>query len=125
MAAIKSRDTSAERRIRSALHRTGVRYRLGQQIVVEGRRVRPDIVFRGAKVAVFIDGCFWHGCAEHCRMPSSNVDYWRPKIDRNQARDRRNDEELLAAGWTVVRVWEHDEPSAVVERVIGALRQAP
>lgn len=125
MAAIKSRDTSAERRIRSALHRAGVRFRLGQQIVTGGRRVRPDIVFRRARVALFIDGCFWHGCPQHCRMPSSNVKYWNPKIERNRTRDQRNDEELRATGWTVVRVWEHDDPAAVVDVVTTALGRAP
>ncbi len=122
MAAVRSTDTSIERRLRSALHASGVRFRLGQTIAVQGRRVRPDIVFKAARVAVFVDGCFWHGCPEHCRTPSTNVEYWSPKIERNRARDALNDDELRAAGWTVVRVWEH-EPAGGVAKSIKDLIQ--
>lgn len=122
MAAVRSTDTSIERRLRSALHASGVRFRLDQTIAVQGRRVRPDIVFKAARVVVFVDGCFWHGCPEHCRTPSTNVEYWSPKIERNRARDARNDDELEAAGWTVVRVWEH-EPAAGVAKSIKHLIQ--
>ena len=111
MAAVRSTNTTPERSMRAALHRQGVRYRLGQVIETDGRRIRPDLVFKGARVAVFVDGCFWHGCPDHCRKPGSNVEYWHGKIDRNRARDLRNEEALTAAGWIVVRVWEH-EPAA-------------
>lgn len=117
MAAVRSTDTTPERRLRSALHALGVRYRLGQVIVADGRRVRPDIVFKNAGVAVFVDGCFWHGCELHCRMPSSNKDYWEPKIARNRSRDQRTDEALAAGNWEIIRVWEHDDPEAVAEQV--------
>jgi DNA mismatch endonuclease (patch repair protein) len=110
MAAVRSTDTTPERSVRRALHHLGVRYRLGQVIPAGGRRVRPDLVFKGARVAVFVDGCFWHGCPDHCRRPGSNVDYWNAKIERNQARDARTAEALREAGWTVVRVWEHEPP---------------
>ena len=95
MAAVRSTDTTPERSVRRALHHLGVRYRLGQVIQAGGRRVRPDLVFKGARVAVFVDGCFWHGCADHCRRPGSNVDYWNAKIERNQARDARTAEAFL------------------------------
>jgi len=80
-------------------------------------RVRPDITFTRRRVAVFVDGCFWHGCPEHQRKPRSNVDYWKPKLDANVARDRRVDAALLAAGWRVVRVWEHEDPADAAARI--------
>ena len=110
MAAVRSNNTSPELRVRYALHSLGVRYRLDQTIALGGRKVRPDLVFRGARVALFVDGCFWHGCETHCRMPSSNVGYWNSKIDRNRARDRSVDEILGQNGWTVMRIWEHEDP---------------
>jgi DNA mismatch endonuclease (patch repair protein) len=84
-------------------------------------RVRADIVFPSAKVAVFVDGCFWHGCAEHQRLPQSNADYWGPKLARNAERDRLIDVALAAAGWCVERVWEHEEPDAAAERLQRAV----
>lgn len=124
MAAVRSTNTTPERLLRSALHALGVRYRLGQTIHAGGRRVRPDIVFKRAGVAVFIDGCFWHGCPEHCRMPGSNTDYWNAKIERNRARDYATDEELRAAGWIVMRAWEHEDPRTAAERVQRRIQQA-
>src|SRR4051794_35326709 len=117
MAAIRSRDTTPERLVRSALHRKGVRFRLGQSIRLPDRRVTPDLVFRGAHVAVFVDGCYWHGCPKHCRMPSSNQAYWKQKIGGNQVRDRRTSEELEDAGWVVLRFWEHESPDAVATAI--------
>lgn len=127
MAAIKSTDTSPERRLRSALHGRGVRFRLGQSITTQGRNVRPDIVFKLASVAVFVDGCFWHGCPDHCRRPASNSEYWTAKIDRNLARDRVIDSALKAEGWTVMRFWEHhdaSEAAAIIEQFLRARRPA-
>lgn len=121
MAAIRSRDTAPEVALRSALHRRRVRFRLGQFIVVAGRRIRPDLVFKRARVAVFVDGCFWHGCKLHCRMPTSNREYWQSKISRNCERDTRTDELLRGDGWTVVRAWEHDSIDEVCERVLTGL----
>lgn len=91
------------------MHSRGVRYRLGQVVITPERKVRPDLVFKLARLAVFVDGCFWHGCREHCRRPGSNSDYWRAKIDRNGKRDRVVDAALEAAGWTVMRFWEHQD----------------
>lgn len=84
---------------------------------------RPDFSFRREKVAIFVDGCFWHGCPRCFRMPATNVEYWETKIARNVARDRRTTRELRGKGWTVVRVWEHSlrEPDRVVSRVRRAL----
>jgi DNA mismatch endonuclease (patch repair protein) len=80
-------------------------------------RRSADVVFRRAKVAVFVDGCFWHGCPIHMTWPVANHDWWRDKIERTRARDADTDARLAAAGWTVVRIWEHDEPAAAAERV--------
>ncbi|MGW3140278.1 very short patch repair endonuclease [Streptomyces sp. NPDC001139] len=121
MAAIKRRDTKPERTIRSMLHAAGKRYRVDLRLQLEGAKPRPDIVFTRARVAVFVDGCFWHCCPEHGRKPGVNGGYWGPKLERNVARDRAADEALSAAGWTVVRVWEHEAPEEAVERILGVL----
>jgi DNA mismatch endonuclease (patch repair protein) len=114
--------TKCEVRVRSALHRMGLRFRKDLPLVLEGLRVRPDIVFTRAKVAVFVDGCFWHACPEHFHAPKSNLGYWEPKIRANVERDRRVSEGLRAAGWEVCRVWEHQDPAdaaATVGRVVS------
>ncbi|QMU79828.1 very short patch repair endonuclease [Streptacidiphilus sp. PB12-B1b] len=121
MAAIKRRDTKPEREIRSLLHGAGKRYRVDVRLDLDGVRPRPDILFTRAKVAVFVDGCFWHCCPEHGRQPGVNGQYWGPKLERNVARDRAADEALTAAGWTVVRVWEHEVPTEATWRIIRAL----
>jgi DNA mismatch endonuclease (patch repair protein) len=100
-------DTKPELALRSALHRRGLRFRVGVQIVAGGLRVVPDIVFTRARAAIFVDGCFWHGCAVHGVLPTSNVDYWGPKLAKNTERDHRVDAALAEAGWEVIRVWEH------------------
>ncbi|MFI6566822.1 very short patch repair endonuclease [Streptomyces sp. NPDC050534] len=124
MAAIKRRDTKPERTIRSMLHAAGKRYRVDLRLQLEGAKPRPDIVFTRARVAVFVDGCFWHCCPEHGRKPGVNGGYWGPKLERNVARDRAANEALTAAGWTVVRVWEHEVPEEAVERILGVLDAA-
>jgi DNA mismatch endonuclease (patch repair protein) len=115
MAAIRRRDTGPERRVRSLLHAQGLRFRVDLPIRVEGQRpIRPDIVFIRQHVAVFIDGCFWHGCREHGQRPKiRNGAYWSPKIAGNAERDRRHTAALEAAGWTVLRFWEHERPGEV------------
>jgi DNA mismatch endonuclease (patch repair protein) len=87
-------------------------------------RRTADVVFTKAKVAVFVDGCFWHRCPEHYRMPNTNVDYWSAKIERNVARDAEVDFHLRNAGWTVVRAWEHQDPEAVAD-IVEAVVRAP
>ena len=108
MRANRKADTRPELALRSALHCRGLRFRLGRLIDAAGVRVRPDIVFATARIAIFVDGCFWHRCPEHGTSPSANVAYWEPKLARNVDRDRRVDSALASHGWTVVRVWEHD-----------------
>lgn len=117
----RGRDTRPEVALRSALHRRGLRFRKDARPEAS-LPCRADVVLRRAKVAVFLDGCFWHRCPEHGVSPRSNAPYWQAKLDRNVARDRRNDEQLRAAGWLVVRVWEHEEPGRAAERVEAAVR---
>lgn len=107
MAAIKRTDTKPELALRSELHRRGLRFRKDYRLDLGGVRPRPDLVFTKARVAVFVDGCFWHQCPEHSKPPAQNTGYWSPKLARNVERDRLYDEALTAAGWTVVRLWEH------------------
>lgn len=123
MRSIRGRDTSCEVQLRSAVHRRGLRYSLRSRLPG-----RPDLAFVRGRTAVFVDGCFWHGCPLHCRRPSTNRAYWDAKIARNESRDRRVDGELRALGWRVIRVWEHEvrrSPARVaarIERVVRARR---
>nr|WP_276313701.1 very short patch repair endonuclease [Antribacter gilvus] len=119
MQRVRSRDTKPEMAVRRELHRRGRRYFV-HQAVLPGRR-RVDVVFPRTRVAVFIDGCFWHSCPDHLRMPASNLDYWAMKLRRNRERDRQTDRDLEAAGWTVVRVWEHEPPDAAADRIEAEL----
>lgn len=117
-----SYDTQPELRLRSELHRQGFRYRLHRQ-VVPGTRRSVDLVFPTERVAVFVDGCFWHGCPEHGRAKhQTNAWYWTSKIERNRTRDLDTNERLAAAGWEVIRIWEHEEPVSGAERVAVAVR---
>jgi DNA mismatch endonuclease (patch repair protein) len=125
MAANQRRDTNPELRLRSRLHGLGYRFRVDFPIPVPGRRpVRPDIAFTRMRVAIFLDGCFWHGCPEHWSAPKSNVEYWIAKIERNRERDRQADFLLVEAGWLVVRIWEHEPLRTAAQRVIQAV-EAP
>lgn len=109
----RERDTAPEVALRRELHRHGLRYRLDAP-VVPGTRRRVDIVFPRARVAVFVDGCFWHGCPEHGgRAHHINGWYWPGKIEGNRRRDADTDERLRSAGWVVMRVWEHEQPQTV------------
>lgn len=121
----RTRDTVPELAVRRLLHSWGYRYRVDAQ-PLPGLRRRADLVFRPAKVAVFVDGCYWHGCPVHGqRQHRANADFWREKIDRNQARDRDTDQALADAGWIVIRVWEHEmahEVAALVAATVTARR---
>ena len=119
MRATRQRDTPAELAIRSALHRQGFRYRV--DAVVLDRR-RADIVFHREMVAVFVDGCFWHGCPVHGTLPKTNRDWWREKLAGNCERDRDTDWRLRRRGWTVLRFWAHEEPRLAAKRIAGILR---
>ncbi len=121
MARTGSRDTKAEIELRRILHRRGLRYRVDQP-VLPGVRRRVDLVFARARVAVMVDGCFWHGCPEHATWPAHNADFWREKIESNRLRDRDTDERLDEAGWLVVRVWEHTDPLEAADRIEALVR---
>lgn len=120
MAAIRRRDTKPEIALRSALHRLGYRFRKDFPIRIDGRLIRPDIAFTRRRVAVFIDGCFWHSCPEHGRQPGVNGEYWSPKLEGNVRRDREQTTKLESLGWTVLRFWEH-EP---LDAALGAVERA-
>jgi DNA mismatch endonuclease, patch repair protein len=116
------RDTKPEKAIRSALHSRGLRFRVDKRVWSGAGAPRPDLVFGPQKVAVFVDGCFWHSCPLHCRHPTQNQEYWQPKLARNRERDRQNDAALRAAGWSVLRVWEHESPEEAAEKIEAAVR---
>jgi DNA mismatch endonuclease (patch repair protein) len=116
------RDTQPEIALRSELHRRGLRFRKDMPLRVPGRVVRPDVVFTRARLAVFVDGCFWHACPVHGNQPRVNTEYWQPKLARNVARDRAVDSALQEAGWRVVRAWEHEPSATVADRVVESLR---
>lgn len=107
MAAIRRSETKPEREFRSALHRAGYRFRKDLRMPVEGGYARPDVVFTRRRIAVFIDGCFWHSCPVHGTEPGVNRGYWGPKLQRTRERDARDNEALVANGWVVVRIWTH------------------
>jgi DNA mismatch endonuclease (patch repair protein) len=109
-------DTRPELALRSELHRRGYRFRKAAAPTPR-LRCRADVLFVRARVAVFVDGCFWHRCPKHGTRPRTHSDYWEAKLDRNVARDRRNDEALTASGWVVVRVWEHEDVRAAADRI--------
>jgi DNA mismatch endonuclease (patch repair protein) len=112
--------TGPEVLIRRELHRRGLRFRINQ------RRLpgRPDIVFTAARIAVFVDGCFWHCCPDHSILPKNNRDWWRGKLSRNVERDREKDTQLEQMGWTVVHVWEHEPPSGAADAIEQLWRSA-
>lgn len=115
-----TRNTTPELLIRRRLHALGLRYRLHAR-PLPGLRRTADIVFTRRRVAVFIDGCFWHGCPEHGTAPKTNAAWWAAKLTRNIERDTDTNILLAEAGWAVIRVWEHEDPEAVVIRVLDVL----
>ncbi|MBB6075891.1 DNA mismatch endonuclease (patch repair protein) [Streptomyces paradoxus] len=117
-----SKDTAVELAVRRLLHAAGLRYRVEYPVPGLPRR-RIDVAFPRAKVAVLIDGCFWHGCPQHATRPKANAEWWRTKLERNMARDRETTERLLAAGWTVLRFWEHEAPEGVAVQVAAAVQR--
>lgn len=116
MSQVRTRNTGPEVRLRSALHRRGLRYRLGVRIPSQPR-CSPDVVFARAKVAVFLNGCYWHGCRSHASWPKSNAEWWREKIEQNRRRDRSVDATLRSAGWKVLRIWEHEDPETAASKI--------
>lgn len=122
MSKLGQRDTLPERAIRSELHRRGLRFRI-DRAPLPGLRSRADLVFGPARVAVYVDGCFWHSCPEHGTRPKANAEWWGRKLDRNQERDREFDRILRENGWEVVRIWEHEDPVAAADRVQQAVEE--
>lgn len=110
------RDTTPERALRSALHARGLRFRVDRRPEASIRR-KADVVFGPARVAVFVDGCFWHGCPDHMTWPEANGSWWREKIGTTRSRDRDTDRRLREQGWAVIRVWEHEDPVLAAARV--------
>lgn len=121
MRANRRRDTKPELALRSAAHAMGARYRVDYLIRVPGLRVHPDLVFTRRRVAVFVDGCFWHRCPEHATNPRANADYWGPKLLRNVERDREVDSALAAEGWIVLRIWEHEAALTAARRILSVI----
>lgn len=117
----RERDTGIEVALRRELHRMGLRFRVHLQ-PIKGVRREADIVFTRAQVAVFVDGCFWHGCPVHGTWPKSNEEFWRNKIEGNRRRDVDTDTRMTAHGWAVVRVWEHQTPQAAAEHIASMVR---
>jgi DNA mismatch endonuclease (patch repair protein) len=116
MQANRSRDTRPELALRRAAHALGLRYRVAAR-PLPGVRRTADMVFPGAKVAVFLDGCFWHGCPTHHTVAVRNGEYWAQKVAKNKARDADTDRKLAEAGWTSIRIWEHEDPKAAAVQV--------
>ena len=117
----RSRDTAPELALRSAVHALGLRYRVAMRPIPSSRR-SADLVFTAARVAVFLDGCFWHGCPDHHRPPVANAQYWAEKIARNRERDHETDQLLIETGWVVIRIWEHENPQVASLRVAEVVR---
>ena len=112
----RSRDTKPELALRSAVHALGLRYRVAAKPLA-GLRRTADLVFPTAKVAVFLDGCFWHGCPEHSTRPRANAEWWTTKLQANASRDADTTQYLQTMGWIVIRVWEHPDPSQAAQQI--------
>lgn len=122
MARVRQKNTAPEIALRKELYNNGLRYRVDYQVLSKPRRV-ADVVFPRLKIAVFIDGCFWHGCPEHATWPKKNAVFWRQKIETNRFRDAETNFILLDIGWTVLRFWEHESPikaTEIIARTVAA-----
>lgn len=122
MEAAKQQDTAPEVALRSALHQLGLRYRINVS-PIPGMRRRADVVFPKARVAVYVHGCFWHGCPIHATWPKANAGFWRDKIESNRRRDADTDRALAAVGWLPIPIWEHEDPGAASEHIAIAVRE--
>lgn len=117
----RPRDTKPELAVRRAVHARGLRYRVSTR-PLKGVRRTADMVFTRAKVAVFVDGCFWHGCPDHHTIAATNAEYWAEKVIRNRERDAEIDSLLGEAGWIVIRIWEHEDARDAAERVVAVVQ---
>lgn len=122
MALVRTRDTGPERTLRSLLHRQGLRFRVNSH-VTGPPRTYVDVLFRSAQVAVFVDGCFWHGCPEHASWPKANARWWREKIAKTRQRDAETTRRLTEEGWLVIRVWEHEDPAEAAHTIAAVVRE--
>lgn len=122
MQRVRQKNTSPESALRRELHARGLRYRIHVPVLTKPRRV-ADVAFSGLRVAIFVDGCFWHGCPLHATWPKENAAFWRSKILANQHRDRDTDERLHTEGWKVIRVWEHEDPKVAAARIARILER--
>ncbi|PKM07165.1 MAG: very short patch repair endonuclease [Gammaproteobacteria bacterium HGW-Gammaproteobacteria-4] len=120
MAKVRQKGTDAEIALRSELYRRGLRYRVDYEVLKKPCRV-ADVAFPGLKIAVFVDGCFWHGCPKHGTWPKQNAEFWRQKIEANRLRDTDTNSRLLESGWTVLRFWEHESPIEATDTVAQAV----
>jgi DNA mismatch endonuclease (patch repair protein) len=118
MQAVRRRDTTPEIVIRRGLFEVGLRYRVNSH-PVPTLPIKADVIFPRARVAVFVDGCFWHGCPRHFRLPRANTSWWKEKVEDNVRRDRRNTKLLKRSGWRVVRIWEHEVTSGAVSKMVS------
>jgi DNA mismatch endonuclease (patch repair protein) len=116
MAKVRQKETDAEVALRREMYRIGLRYRVDYEVLRKPRRV-ADVAFPGRKIAVFVDGCFWHGCPEHATWPKQNAEFWREKIEANQRRDADTNERLRSLGWAVLRFWSHESPNEAARAV--------
>lgn len=123
MAATRGTNNRVDRLLRSELHRRGLRFWI-QRRLISGSKRTVDIVFPRARLAVFVDGCFWHDCPVHGSRPKSNAEWWRRKIRQNVERDQDTNERLRALGWRVLRIWEHEDPAEAADRIVAAYRQS-
>lgn len=117
MVSNRGRNTKLEIALRKELHGRGLRFRIHLR-PLPGVRCEADVVFTRLKLAVFVDGCFWHGCPDHATYPMANGEWWLRKLEGNRARDQRNDSLLRDSGWTVLRLWEHEPVAAMAQRVV-------
>jgi DNA mismatch endonuclease, patch repair protein len=124
MRAVRRVDTKPEILLRRAIHSRGLRFRKDLRLDLPDRRVRPDVVFTRIKLAVFVDGCFWHCCPQHGSYPKANFSYWQPRLDANVARDLLVNQSLRQAGWRVIRIWEHEPIEAAADKIQRAVAEA-
>jgi DNA mismatch endonuclease (patch repair protein) len=123
MQRVPRRDTKPELALRRELHSRGLRYRTSVR-PLEGLRCQADVVFTRAKVACFVDSCHWHACPEHLRLPKTNTEWWAQKLAWTYERDERNNRVLTEAGWTIIRIWEHEDPAVAADRIEAVVRSA-
>lgn len=122
METARQRDTSIEVRLARELHDLGLSFE-SNVAAIPGTRSRPDLLFATPKIAVFVNGCFWHGCPDHGTWPKHNAAWWRTKIEANRERDVKNDDVLTRAGWIVLRYWEHDDPRVAAREIAKRIGQ--